>query len=89
MILVFIICAILYLFMIYGVLSLYYTYRKDIEELEYRMLQNEKLSKNYCEKYWDGLYDNITDKINCLAIEVQRLKEKEKDNMACKGKRKK
>ena len=89
MILLFIITSILYLIIMFFVITLYYTYRKDIEELEYRMLQNEKLSKNYCDKYWDGLYDNITDEINCLAIEVQRLKEKEKDNMACKGKRKK
>ena len=42
MIIVIIICGILYLFMIYGVLSLYYTYRKDIEELEKRMLEIEK-----------------------------------------------
>ena len=42
MIIVIIICGILYLFMIYGVVSLYYTYRKDIEELENRLLQFEK-----------------------------------------------
>ncbi len=42
MIVVFIICAILYLIMMYCVISLYYTYRKDIEELENRLLQLEK-----------------------------------------------
>lgn len=42
MIIVIIICVILYLIMIYGVISLYYTYRKDIEELENRLLQLEK-----------------------------------------------
>ena len=42
MLIVFIICAILYLIMIYAVISLYYTYRKDIEELENRLLQFEK-----------------------------------------------
>lgn len=46
MILVIIICGILYLFMIYGVVYLYYTYHKDYEELENRLLQLEKrLSK--------------------------------------------
>lgn len=42
MIVVVIICGILYLLMVYSVLYLYYTYRKDIEELENRLLQLEK-----------------------------------------------
>lgn len=43
-----IIASILYLIMIYSVLSLYYTYRKDIEELENRFLVIEKRI-NECE----------------------------------------
>lgn len=46
MILIIIICGILYLFMIYGVILLYYTYKKDIEELENRLLQLEKRSRD-------------------------------------------
>lgn len=42
MIIVIIICAILYLIMVYGVLYLYYTYNKDYNDLEYRILQLEK-----------------------------------------------
>ena len=42
MILLFIITSILYLILTYLVLSLYYKYRKDIEELENRCLQLEK-----------------------------------------------
>ena len=42
MIIVIIICGILYLLMVYSVLYLYYTYRKDIEEIENRLLQLEK-----------------------------------------------
>ena len=42
MILLFIITSILYLIMMFFVITLYYTYRKDIEELEKRMLEIEK-----------------------------------------------
>lgn len=42
MILLFIITSILYLILTYLVLSLYYRYRKDIEEVENRLLQIEK-----------------------------------------------
>ena len=46
MIIVIIICGILYLFMIYGVILLYYTYNKDYNDLEYRILDLEKRSIN-------------------------------------------
>ena len=42
MLLMFIITSILYVIMIYAVLSLYYKYRKDIEEIENRIQQFEK-----------------------------------------------
>ena len=59
MILVIIICGILYLFMIYGVISLYYTHRKDIEEIENRILQLEKRvpSKEYEDLSKEDLQD--------------------------------
>lgn len=42
MIILFIIVSILYLLLVFFVISLYYSYRKDIEELENRLLQLEK-----------------------------------------------
>lgn len=85
-----IIASILYLIMIYSVLSLYYTYRKDIEELENRMLQLEKRIPN-------KIYKDIKDDKELLEL-IRQHKElmdkafifKEGDNkeMACKGKRK-
>ena len=73
MILLFIITSILYLIMIYSVLSLYYKYRKDYEELEKRLLELEKrdnLNTKYVTNCFMELYDMINDK--------------EGDNMACK-----
>lgn len=89
MIIVFIICVILYLIMIYGVISLYYTYRKDYEELENRLLQLEK-------RVPSKLYKDIKDDKELQEL-VRQHKElmnnvfifKDGDNMACKGKRKK
>lgn len=77
MLLLFIITSILYLIMIYAVLSLYYRYRKDIEEIENRCLQLEKLinSKTSTE-YLDKIYDNLNGKIVLLDIDLQRLKNK-------------
>lgn len=72
-----IICSILYLIMVYGVLYLYYTYRKDIEELENRCLQLEKLINNKMStEYLDKLYDNLMTKILCLAKEIETIKNK-------------
>ncbi len=85
MIIVIIICGILYLFMIYGVISLYYTYRKDIEEIEKRLLQLEKRI-NECEtfkKSWEALFNNAND-LNGLIIGDNYFVRKESDNMACK-----
>ena len=89
MIIVFIICAILYLIMIYAVISLYYTYRKDIEELENRILQLEKRVSN-------KIYKDIKDDKELLELVKQHKELMEKafvfkdgDSMACKGKRKK
>ena len=65
MILVIIIISILYLIMIYCVLSLYYTYKKDIEELENRLLQLEKrdsLNTKYVTNCFMELYDMINEK---------------------------
>ena len=81
MILLFIITSILYLIMMFFVITLYCTYRNDIEELEKRLLQlekliNSKLSKEYIDKIYNNLYDNLNEKICCMAIEVQRLKNK-------------
>lgn len=71
MLLMLIIVSILYLIMIYAVLSLYYKYRKDIEEIENRCLQLEK-----------RLIDNSKN-LQRQIIEIQDLYVKEVDNMAC------
>lgn len=73
MILLFIITSILYLIMIYAVLSLYYKYRKDIEEIENRCLQLEKRVNDNKNLILD---DNLQllDKINYLAKEIKELK---------------
>ena len=89
MILLFIITSVLYLIMMFFVITLYYTYRKDIEELENRILQIEKRLPN-------KLYKEINDKeLKELVKQHQELMDKafifkEGDNtMACKGKKKK
>lgn len=104
MIIVFIICAILYLIMIYGVLYLYYAYRKDIEEIENRLLQLEKRTSH--EKEIDIILKEMEENqkefekcINWLNVpEHMKIEtgkygtvkiKMEGDNiMACKGKRK-
>ena len=80
MIIVLIICGILYLFMIYGVILLYYTYNKDYNDLEQRILVLEKRTKDIdilqIEKY-----------IECsVKTELirEKFKDKEGDTMACK-----
>lgn len=73
MILLFIITSILYLLMIGFVLYLYYTYRKDYEELEKRLLELEKRD-NLNTKYFT----------NCFMELYEMINEKEGDNMACK-----
>ena len=65
MILVIIICGILYLFMIYGVISLYYTHRKDIEEIENRLLEYEKRIEEF-KKDYKGIYIPINDEMSLL-----------------------
>ena len=91
MIIVLIICGILYLFMAYGVISLYYTYRKDIEELENRLLQLEKrINKCECVKEtYQYTLDLLFENLEVLNIDTyNKLKEynkdKEGDTMACK-----
>lgn len=91
MIIVIIICGILYLFMIYGVISLYYTYRKDIEEIEKRLLQLEKrINKCECVKEtYQYTLDLLFENLEVLNIDTyNKLKEynksKEGDTMACK-----
>lgn len=96
MIIVFIICAILYLLMVFFVITLYYTYRKDYEELEKRFKVVEKRLVD-CEVV-KQTYKNVTEllfeNLEVLNIDTyEKLKEydksKEGDNtMACKGKRK-
>lgn len=105
MIIVFIICAILYLIMIYAVLSLYYTYRKDYEELENRMLQLEKRTSH--EKEIDSILKEMEENqnefekcINWLTVPEHmkietgkygtvKIKMEGDKTMACKGKKKK
>lgn len=92
MIIVFIICAVLYLIMMYCVISLYYTYRKDVEEIENR---NQVLEKRISvfEKFYNGLYNNKDVLVEIVIGDIHFIKsellEKEKETMACKGKRKK
>lgn len=94
-ILIIILAAILYLIMIYSVLSLYYTYRKDIEELEKRFNVVEKRLAD-CEvvkQQYINVLDLLFENLEVLNIDTyEKLKEynKKGDNkeMACKGKRK-
>ena len=92
MIIVFIICGILYLCMIYGVLYLYYTYRKDIEEIENRLNVLEQRISD-CERYYISIYNNKDILQEIVIGDIHFIKsellEKEKETMACKGKRKK
>ena len=89
MILLFIITSILYLIMMFFVITLYYTYRKDIEELENRMLQFEK-------RVPSKLYKDIKDDKELQELIKQRKELMDKafifkdgdKTMACKGKRK-
>ena len=97
MIIVYIICGILYLIMVYGMLYLYYTYNKDYNDLEYRILHLEKrINKCECVKEsYQYTLDLLFENLEVLNIDTyNKLKEydksKEGDNtMACKGKRKK
>ena len=73
MTILFIIPSILYLIMVYSVLSLYYTTRKFKEEIEDRLLQLEK-RETLNTKYLN----------NCLTDLYDMINEKEGDNMACK-----
>ena len=88
MILVIIICGILYLFMIYGVISLYYTYRKDIEEIEKRLLQLEKRIeeiKHYTYQEYKTMRNTLENDFCFYDQQIEKLiKDKEGDNMACK-----
>lgn len=87
MIIVIIICGILYLFMIYGVILLYYTYNKDYNELEYRILQLEKRTNNTNKELkgqverFDFSIENIW---TVLENELPFKNREEGDNMACK-----
>lgn len=91
MIILFIVIAILYLFMIYGVISLYYTYNKDYNDLEYRILDLEKRI-NKCEQIketYQYTLDLLFENLEVLNIDTyNKLKEynkiKEGDTMACK-----
>lgn len=92
MIIVLIICGILYLIMIYGVLYLYYTYNKDYNDLEYRILQNEKRINEKTSTildYIDTLHIKEMEIIERCYQEIEKIKEGDNKEMACKGKRKK
>lgn len=99
MIIILIVCGILYLLMVYSVISLYYTYRKDIEELEKRFLVLEKRTSH--EKEIDVILkemeENQKEFEKCITwlnvpenmkIETGKYGSvkitKEGDNMACK-----
>ena len=88
MILVIIICGILYLFMIYGVISLYYTYKKDIEEIENRILQLEKRFeelKHYTFNEYKIMKNTLENEFCFYDEQIGKIiKDKEVDNMACK-----
>lgn len=91
MIIVLIICGILYLFMAYGVISLYYTYNKDYNDLEQRILVLEKrINKCECVKEtYQYTLDLLFENLEVLNIDTyNKLKEynknKEGDTMACK-----
>lgn len=73
MILVIIICGILYLFMIYGVIYLYYTYHKDYEELEKRNLQFEKRIEEF-KKDYKGIYIPINEEMSILIPLIEKDK---------------
>lgn len=98
MIIVFIICAILYLIMIYGVISLYYTYRKDIEELEkrFKVVEKRLVDCEIVKQTYKNLTELLFENLEVLNIDTyEKLKEYDKSKegdktMACKrGKRKK
>ena len=88
MIIVIIICGILYLFMIYGVIYLYYTYRKDIEEIEKRLLQLEKRIeeiKHYTYQEYKIMRNTLENEFCFYDQQIEKIiKDKEVDNMACK-----
>ena len=105
MILLFIITSILYLIMMFFVITLYYTYRKDIEEIENRLLQLEKRTSH--EKEIDIILKEMEENqkefekcINWLNVPEHmkietgkygtvKIKMEGDKTMACKGKRKK
>ena len=82
MILLFIITSVLYLLMVGFVITLYYTYRKDYEELEKRLIEIEKrdtMNTKYITNCFMELYDMINEK-----QDKKNIPSKEGDNMACK-----
>ena len=87
MIIVIIICGILYLFMIYGVILLYYTYNKDYNDLEQRILVLEKRISKF-EKFYNFLYSDKDILQEIIIGDIHFIKsnllDKEGDNMACK-----
>lgn len=97
MILLFIITSILYLIMIYGVLSLYYTYRKDIEELEkrFKVVEKRLVDCEVVKQEYKNVTELLFENLEVLNIDTyEKLKEYDKSKegdktMACKGKRKK
>ena len=87
MLLMFILTSILYLIMIYSVLSLYYKYRKDYEEIENRLLQLEKsvtkINKDI--KIGYEYQENQIEEIFLILKNEINLPSKDGDNcMACK-----
>lgn len=96
MILFYIITSILYLLMIFFVILLYYTYRKDIEELEKRFKVAEKrlVDCEVVKQTYKNLTELLFENLEVLNIDTyEKLKEydRSKDGdktMACKGKRK-
>ena len=87
MLLLFIITSILYLILTYLVLSLYYRYRKDIEEIENRLLQFEKRvvkGDKDCEIGYIYHDEQINEIFTILKSELKIKNIKEVSDMACR-----
>lgn len=88
MLILFIITSILYLLLTYFVISLYYTYRKDYEELENRLLQLEKRIeeiKHYTYQEYKTMRNTLENEFCFYDQQIEKIiKDKEVDNMACK-----
>lgn len=73
MIILFIITSVLYLLMVGFVITLYYTYRKDYEELEKRNLEFEKRIEEF-KKDYKGIYIPINEEMSILIPLIEKDK---------------